>query len=118
VIEKAKIHIYNGEWEQASECISNVLAYDHNNVEAIRIFIFIIMARENDDDHVLSKMDELFQAMRTNEAKNSDMFYNISRLFSRYCGRKESVLKKTLQMLDYACTIQPDNAAYLTEIGF
>jgi hypothetical protein len=26
VIEKAKIHIYNGEWDQAIECITNVIA--------------------------------------------------------------------------------------------
>lgn len=118
VIEKAKIHIYNGEWDQATECISNVLMSDRNNVEALRIYVFIIMARENDDELVLSKMDELIQAMRTVEGKNSDMFYNISRLFARYCGRKELVLKKTQQMLDYATTIQPDNAFYLTEVGF
>lgn len=118
VIEKAKIHIYNGEWDQATECISNVLMSDRNNVEALRIYVFIIMARENDDELVHSKMDELIQAMRTVEGKNSDMFYNISRLFARYCGRKELVLKKTQQMLDYATTIQPDNAFYLTEVGF
>lgn len=118
VIEKAKIHIYNGEWDQATECITNVISHDRNNVEALRIYTFILMARENDDEYVGSKLDELIQAIRQNEGKNSDMFFNISRLFARYCGRKEVVLKKTQQLLDYAVMLQPDNAQYLAEIGF
>ena len=46
------------------------------------------------------------------------MFFNISRLFARYCGRKEPILKKTQQLLDYAIMLHPDNAHYLAEIGF
>lgn len=76
------------------------------------------MARENDEELVLSKLDELTLAMRQNEGKNADMFYNVSRLFARYCGRKESILKKTQSMLDYAIALQPDNSNYLTESGF
>ena len=59
VIDKAKIHIYNVEWDQAIECITNVIAQDRNNVEAQRIYTFILLARENDDEFVLSKLDEL-----------------------------------------------------------
>lgn len=118
VIEKAKIDIYNGEWDQAIECITNVIIQDRNNVEALRIYVFILMARENDDDLVLSKLDELTLAMRQNEGKNAELFYNVSRLFARYCGRKETFLKKTQQMLDYAIAQQPDNSNFLTESGF
>jgi len=67
---------------------------------------------------LLSKIDELIIALRQNESKNADMFYNISRLFARYCGRKASVLKKTQILMDYASTIQPDNATFMSEIGF
>jgi hypothetical protein len=37
LIEKAKVHIYNGEWDQAIECISSAIAQDKYNVEALRI---------------------------------------------------------------------------------
>jgi hypothetical protein len=76
------------------------------------------MARETDDELIVSKIDELIIALRKNESKNADMFYNISRLFARYCGRKASVLKKTQILMDYASTIQPDNATFMSEIGF
>ena len=66
-----------------------MLVQDRTNVEGLRIYVFIMMARENDEELVLSKIDELIVSLRQNEGKNSDMFYNISRLFARYCGRKE-----------------------------
>jgi hypothetical protein len=30
--------------------------------------------------------------MKTIEGENSDLFYNMSRMFARYCGRREAVL--------------------------
>jgi len=45
---------------------------------------------------VSEKMDELFEAMRVQEPKNAELYYNLSRLFARFCGRKESILKKTM----------------------
>ncbi len=64
------------------------------------------------------KFDELQNALRSSEGRNSDLIYNISRLFARFCGRKPEVLTKTLQLLDMAIVLQPENAAYLTEVGY
>lgn len=41
----------------------------------------------------------------------------MSRLFARYCGRRDTVLAKTLIMLDEAVTLQPENADYHSEIA-
>ena len=54
------------------------------------------MTRENDWDLVLEKMDELLVSMKSTESKNSDLYFNISRLFSRYCGRNSVMLQRTL----------------------
>jgi uncharacterized protein HemY len=87
VIEKAKIHIANNEWDQASDAIQTVLTADKQNIEALRIYVFYLMSREGDWELVEEKMDELLSSMRASESKNADLYYNISRLFSRYCGR-------------------------------
>lgn len=86
-IEKAKIHISNNEWDQAQDLIQQVLVADKSNVEALRIYVFFLMAKEGDWDLVEENMNELLNSMRTFENKNADLFYNVSRLFSRYCGR-------------------------------
>lgn len=64
------------------------------------------------------KFDELQNALRTTEGRNSDLIYNISRLFARFCGRKAEVLNKTLQLLDMAIVLQPENGPYLNEVGY
>ena len=101
-IEKSKIHIFNGDWDQALETIQKVMIEERQNVEALRIYIFYLLSRETDIDQVVEKMNDLFEAMRTQEPKNAELYYNLSRLFARFCGRKEAVLKKTMQMLDLA----------------
>lgn len=54
-------------------------------------------------------MNELTQALKKVEGKNSELIYNISRLFARYSSRKEWVLERTLKLLDIAIMLQPEN---------
>jgi len=76
-----------------------VLVKDRQNVEGLRIYAFYLLTRENDIDYVQEKLDELISAMKSSEPANAELFYNMARLFSRYCGRREAILVKTLQML-------------------
>jgi len=48
LLEKTKIHMVNGDWEQALESVNKVLVKDRNNVEALRIYTFYLLTREND----------------------------------------------------------------------
>lgn len=93
------------------------MSVDKNNVEALRIYIFNLMTRENNLGFVMEKLSELLQSMKLNEAKNAELYYNISRLFARYCGREQTILKRTLQILETSIMLQPENAAYHAEIG-
>lgn len=77
-----------------------------------------MLTREHDLDYVCEKLDELVGAMKQNEGRNADLFYNMSRLFARYCGRREPVLEKTLKMLDEAVLLAPENADYHSEIAY
>lgn len=69
---------------------------ERQNVEALRIYIFYLLSRESDLQNVIERMDVLLEAMRSQEPKNAELYYNLSRLFARFCGRKEDVLKKTM----------------------
>ena len=103
--EKGKIHIQNGEWDNAMECVSTVIFKDRYNVEALRIYCFYLLAREYDQEMLQEKFDELQNALRTAEGRNSDLIFNISRVFARFCGRKPEVLQRTLQLLDMAIVL-------------
>lgn len=58
-IEKGKIHIQNSEWDNSLEAITNVLMSDRQNCEALRIFCFFLLVRENDLDAFREKFEEL-----------------------------------------------------------
>lgn len=96
IIEKAKVHISNGEWDNALEDLTQVLSKDKMNVEALRIYTYYLLSRENDMELIVEKLDELMAAVQMNEDRNADYYYNISRLFARYCGRREVILNKTI----------------------
>ena len=59
LLEKTKIHMVNGDWEQALETVQKVLIKDRNNVEALRIYSFYLLTRENDLEYVCEKLEEL-----------------------------------------------------------
>ena len=96
LIEKGKIHIQNGEWDNAMECVTQVIFKDRTNVEALRIYCFYLLAREYDPEMLQEKFDELQNALRNAEGRNSDLIFNISKVFARFCGRKPEVLQRTL----------------------
>lgn len=58
-IEKSKLHIFNGDWDQALETIQKVMIEERQNVEALRIYIFYLLSRETDLDLVVDKMRDL-----------------------------------------------------------
>ena len=87
-------------------------------MEGLRIYIFYLLSRETDIELVLEKMTDLMEAMRTQEPKNGELYYNLARLFARFCGRKDVILKKTMQMLDLSIGLQPENSLFHTEIGY
>jgi Tfp pilus assembly protein PilF len=55
--------------------------------------------------------------MKFNEPRNADLFCNMSKLFARYCGRRDVIIARTLSMLDEAVLLQPENADYHSEIA-
>ena len=116
-IEKGKVHIQNGEWDNALEAISNITVRDKTNPEAIRIFCFYLLARENDIEALTEKIDELRNALKQSEPRNADLWYNYAQLFVRFCGRNPEVIKLTLGLLENALIQQPDNPDYLCEHG-
>lgn len=118
LVEKSKIHIFNGDWDLALDTVQQVLFDDRQNVEGLRIYIFYLLSRETDLDLVIEKMGELMDAMKRNEPKNAELYYNLARLFARYCNRKEQVINKTQDMLKIALQLQPENSHFQSEAAF
>jgi hypothetical protein len=63
-------------------------------------------------------MGTLQEAMKSQEPKNAELYYNLARLFARFCGRKQIILKKTMEMLDIAISLNPENSNFHAEVGY
>jgi tetratricopeptide repeat protein 21B len=92
-IIKAKLHIISAEWELVLETVQKVLYYETYNIEALRVYIFYLLSRENDDEALIEKLEELNLAFEEHESKNAEAYYSYSKLFSRICGRRPDILK-------------------------
>ena len=90
---------------------------DKYNCEALRVFCFYLLAKENDLESFEEKFEELQKALQQSEPRNSDLYYNYARLFARFCGRNPAILKLTGQLLEQALAQQPENPSYLCEVG-
>lgn len=118
MIEKAKLHIISADWDLCLEAIQKVLYYDKTNIEALRMYIFYLLSRESNIELVEEKMEDLKRSFQINEPKNSELYYKYSKLFARICGRKEQIINKTMEMIDRACALQPENSEFTTELGY
>ena len=60
----------------------------------------------------------MMDSLRVQEPRNGELYYNLSRLFARYCGRRAEVLEKTQQLLEMAISMQPENSAFHAEFAY
>lgn len=56
--------------------------------------------------------------MRVSEPRNAELYYNIARLFARYCGRRKEILNKTIQMVNMAIQMKPEDSSFHSEMGY
>lgn len=69
------------------------------------MYIFYLLSRESNIELVDEKMEDLKRSFNINEPKNAELYYKYAKLFARICGRKEQIIKKTMEMVDRACAL-------------
>lgn len=117
-IIKAKLHIISAEWELVLETVQKVLYYEETNIEALRIYIFYLLSRERDDDTLMEKLEELTRGFDEHESRNAEAYYSYSKLFARICSRNSEVLKKSLEFIEKACALRPENCKFTSELAY
>ena len=76
------------------ETIQKTLAYEPNNIEYIRTYLFFLLSWEYEQETVLDKFNDLKNALNKCEPKNGDLYYKYSKLFARIAGRKKEILNQ------------------------
>mmetsp|Transcript_138949 Transcript_138949/g.443691 ORF Transcript_138949/g.443691 Transcript_138949/m.443691 type:complete len:1347 (-) Transcript_138949:215-4255(-) len=118
LIEKAKTLIMTVDWDQALESAARIQQHEPNNIEALRLNVLFLLSRESKCDAAAEKLQELVQAINQLEPKNNELVLSCAQLFSRLAGRHKAILNITSSMVKRASDSCPEQAKYLTELGY
>ncbi|CAN0371220.1 unnamed protein product, partial [Scytosiphon promiscuus] len=101
LIEKARLWASVGDWEQADDAVSRVLAMDDDNLPALMLHAFQGLteagqgAREGID-----RLRRLSESLSKREPRNASLHLRVSKPFARVCGRDPVALQLTIGMLE------------------
>ena len=116
--EKAKLLILMSDWDQSHDTIQKIFSLEKLNIEALRIWTFLLLAREGNYKVAKEKIRDLMRSFDVNEPKNPDLYFKCSQLFSRVAGGNTSIIQLTIDMLKRCQAMSPLNPTYITELGY
>lgn len=118
LVEKAKLFIASGEFDQASEMCQRISnqSNEQNSFDAIMTTALIDVVHQG--KNVLENFRRLVMSISRGENTNAKIHYQISRLFARLSGRNKNLLELTIKMVNNACELDPKNSVYTAEKGY
>lgn len=115
LVEKARLLMAAGDWEQVQDTLQRVLSADAQNILAQAWQCMITLTREGNNKLAAKQLQELFASMNRQEPKNAELFYKIARPFARLACSDATLLGITYLMADRAVQLRPEMAQYVVE---
>ncbi|XP_005393347.1 PREDICTED: tetratricopeptide repeat protein 21B [Chinchilla lanigera] len=117
-IKRMKLQLALQDWDQMVETAQRLLLQDNQNVEALRMLAVYYLCREGNIEKATTKLENLGNALDVMEPQNAQLFYKITKVFSRTCGRNELILQKVQTLLEKAFSLNPQSSEFAAEIGY
>ncbi|PNW81978.1 hypothetical protein CHLRE_06g268800v5 [Chlamydomonas reinhardtii] len=115
LVEKTRMLMMLGDWEQVTETLQRVLAADQQNIMAQAWNCMISLTREGNNKQAAKQLQDLFSSMNRQEPKNAELFFRVARPFGRLACSDPTLLGITYLMADRAAQLRPEMAAYVVE---
>ncbi|XP_053120307.1 tetratricopeptide repeat protein 21B isoform X2 [Hemicordylus capensis] len=117
-IKKMKLQLALQDWEQATETAHRLLQKDDLNLEAIKMKAIHSLCREGNIPEASSKLADLNSALEKLEPHNPQLFRKTALVFSRTCGRNQTILQQTRSLVERAFTLASQDTDIATELGY
>eukprot|EP01062_Namystynia_karyoxenos_P029524 TRINITY_DN22164_c0_g1_i1.p1 TRINITY_DN22164_c0_g1~~TRINITY_DN22164_c0_g1_i1.p1 ORF type:complete len:1333 (+),score=623.83 TRINITY_DN22164_c0_g1_i1:88-4086(+) len=117
-IEKAKVLIEMGEWDQAADTTQRLLHKDKDNVQALMLIVLYLLVIECRFSVAANNMQDLVRALDVHEPKTHRLYHYITRTVSRLSGGNQQVLNATQTLINRACELNQQSCEYQTERGY
>lgn len=118
LIEKMKNEFAMQKWEAVYDTMERILPLEPDNIETLKIKIFIALCKNADYIEAADQLNKFFVVLENDETHNGYQFYNTTQIFSRACGRSSAVLSQVYRFAQYASEMNPSNVDYLSEVGY
>ncbi|XP_033624164.1 tetratricopeptide repeat protein 21B-like isoform X1 [Asterias rubens] len=118
LIEKMRLLMALQDWEQTVETAQRALSQQSSCIEAVRMEILYLLCREGNYEEAVQRLGELIQLLDRFEPKNAYIFWHLSLVYCRVCGRNQQVLQQTSSMVERAVSLEAKNAEFKTEVGY
>lgn len=115
--EKARILMLAGNWDEAVATAHRVLKRDSVNIDALRVLIVYLLAREPRVKEVSQRISDLIAAIEQNEPRNARLFHVNAQLIARLAGRKKPILQQSIKLCQRAVSAEPQNAVFIAELA-
>ncbi len=118
LVEKARVLLIRGEWDEAVDTAQRVLKRDPTNIDAQRVLVLQLLARDAKPQIAVQRIGELRSAVEKNEPKNAQLYYDLSRMVARLANRRTQLLQVSHDLLNRAIKEEPVNSLFLTESAY
>lgn len=118
LIEKSKVLMMIGDWEQSIETCQRVLGIEKNELSTNKIILFNLLAREGNIETFVQKFSEFIGLLEFLEPKNTDLLLEISKLFSRISGSNLQIIKMTIGLIQKCRKINPIEVEFAIEMAY
>jgi len=117
-IEKAKVLIESGDWEQAADVTQRLINKDKDNVQALMLVVLYLLVVECRFTSAAHNLKELVDAVEIHEPKTHRLCYYITKTVARLSGGNQQIMQMTLSLIKRACDLSPNCSEYHTEKGY
>eukprot|EP00756_Hemistasia_phaeocysticola_P023049 Hpha_TRINITY_DN15868_c2_g7::TRINITY_DN15868_c2_g7_i1::g.192122::m.192122/K19673/TTC21B, IFT139; tetratricopeptide repeat protein 21B len=117
-VEKAKVLVETGDWEQAADVTQRLIHRDKENVQALMLVVLYLLVVECRFTVASHNLQELVRALEVHEPKTHRLYYYITKTVSRLSGGNSQIMQATLALITRACDLLPTSSDYHTERGY
>ncbi|KAI5637396.1 tetratricopeptide repeat domain-containing protein [Phthorimaea operculella] len=118
LMEKLKNEFAMQKWEPVLDTIERIFSLEPDNIEALRVRIFLALCKNCDYIETADQLNQFFSVLENEETHNGYLFYNITQIFSKVCSRDSAVLSQVYRFVQHASEMYPNNVDYLSEVGY
>ncbi|KAJ1446031.1 hypothetical protein M885DRAFT_452913 [Pelagophyceae sp. CCMP2097] len=118
LVEKAKLLVFQGDWDQAMEACARVLALNERNCDALKLVLLCDLTQKAaSSEVVVDQIRAVGKSLDRYEPRNAALYLSTAKTLARVSSRKPAVLKAVMALTEKAATLRPGDSTYSIELA-